>query len=176
MPNKKTKIKQSEQLTEDPLLLAGEVAQRSSLVSIEMISGAFGRKEGKIESKGLDIHSHQDFSRVGERLAATVHFAVMLNPPFVDDAENSKDAIRVEGDFKLVYIIRDLDSIPEPAFERFAKINGVYNSWPYWREFVHSAISRMNFPGLVMPVLTIGRAIMLAGFGQSPRPKSDRQT
>jgi len=42
----------------------------------------------------------------------------------------------------------------------FARTNGIYNAWPYWREFVQNMIARMNLPPLVIPVFRL--------FGQAP--------
>ena len=35
--------------------------------------------------------------------------------------------------------------------QAFADANGIYNAWPYWREFVQSATARMGLPPLMVP-------------------------
>ena len=37
--------------------------------------------------------------------------------------------------------------------EAFCAMNGVFNAWPYAREFVQSSMARMNLPALVLPVM-----------------------
>lgn len=55
-----------------------------------------------------------------------------------------------------------LDS-PPPADARddllsaFAKVNGVYNAWPYLREVVQNTCARMNLPPMVLPVFRVIR-------------------
>jgi preprotein translocase subunit SecB len=39
--------------------------------------------------------------------------------------------------------------------QEFAKVNGVYNAWPYLREIVHSTTLRMGIPPLMLPLFRI---------------------
>ena len=36
----------------------------------------------------------------------------------------------------------------------FGKINGIFNIWPYWREYVQSSISRIGLPPVAIPLMT----------------------
>jgi hypothetical protein len=48
------------------------------------------------------------------------------------------------------------ESTPEER-QAFADLNGVFNAWPYFREFVQSATVRMGLPAFVVPVLRLNR-------------------
>lgn len=48
-------------------------------------------------------------------------------------------------------------------FESFAKINGVYNAWPYLRNTIHDVTARLGIPPVVLPVYRVPR-------GQQARP------
>lgn len=39
--------------------------------------------------------------------------------------------------------------------EAFARINAVFNAWPYWRELVQSTVVRMGFPSPHVPLLRV---------------------
>jgi len=39
--------------------------------------------------------------------------------------------------------------------DMFANVNGVFNCWPYWREFVQNITTRMGLPSLIVPLLKI---------------------
>jgi hypothetical protein len=52
---------------------------------------------------------------------------------------------RVPGDFKA----------SKAELASFAKFNGVYNAWPYFREYVQTTTQRMNLPPVIMPVFRI---------------------
>lgn len=43
----------------------------------------------------------------------------------------------------------------EASLGAFARINGIYNAWPYFREVVQSTVSRMGLPPLVIPVYRV---------------------
>ena len=47
----------------------------------------------------------------------------------------------------------------EKQFAAFAKYNGVFNAWPYWREFVQSMTARLNLPPLTLPVFRFGNTL-----------------
>jgi hypothetical protein len=63
--------------------------------------------------------------------------------------------ITINAAFVIVYLF------PNPAPEEWAKEwlalvghkQAVYHAWPYWREFVQSATSRMGLPVLRMPLI-----------------------
>jgi hypothetical protein len=40
----------------------------------------------------------------------------------------------------------------------FAGLNGVFNAWPYFREFLQSATTRMGIPQFVLPVFRVRKA------------------
>ena len=50
-------------------------------------------------------------------------------------------------------------SAPTPAqadLDAFAKVNGVYNAWPYLREIVQSTTMRMGIAPLMLPMFRVG--------------------
>lgn len=73
------------------------------------------------------------------------------------DADNKKRepfAI-IQASFLLVYSAESLEDITQENIDKFAELNGIYNSWPYWREFVQNTIARMNLPPLTIPVFRL---------------------
>ncbi len=56
------------------------------------------------------------------------------------------------------YPPRDLPDAEEvqKAMESFAKINGVYNAWPYFREILQNLSIRMCIPPITVPLLQLG--------------------
>ncbi len=75
-------------------------------------------------------------------------------------AENALPLAEVEVELSLEY---PLDSLPpgerrDELFEAFAKVNGVYNSWPYLREVVQNTFARMALPPIVLPVYRVTKA------------------
>lgn len=73
---------------------------------------------------------------------------------FNEDSED-RAVITVDATFVLTYLLEDFDGIRKSGYQQFADMNGVYNAWPYWREFVQTTIARMGLPALVLPVFRI---------------------
>lgn len=81
--------------------------------------------------------------------------------------DNAQEALRIEALFVVDYSVPSLGGLKKQNFDAFGQMNGVYNVWPYWREFVQSMTVRMGLPPLTVPVFR-----PLAG-GGSQRPKGD---
>jgi hypothetical protein len=65
--------------------------------------------------------------------------------------------IVIDATFALTYKIDNFEGLTQKGFEQFANLNGIYNAWPYWREFVQNTIIRMGLPSLSIPVFRIVR-------------------
>lgn len=75
------------------------------------------------------------------------------------NASESRTLLQIQACFLASYVIEsaDSDAVTPKQIEAFGKINGVYNIWPYWRELVQSATTRMALPPLTLQVLRIAR-------------------
>lgn len=71
------------------------------------------------------------------------------------EQKNENSFLRIEATFLLLYSITSIEDLDDRAFSSFAELNGVYNAWPYWREFVQNITSRMQLPTLTIPVFRI---------------------
>ena len=69
-----------------------------------------------------------------------------------DDEELLAD---IHGSFELAYLIPQEERFSSDAFAAFGHVNSVFNSWPYWRELVHSSLARMSMPMLTIPVYRV---------------------
>ncbi len=69
--------------------------------------------------------------------------------------KTSKPVLTIDASFVLTYQIDSFAGLTQRGFEQFANLNGIYNAWPYWREFVQNVIGRMGLPPLTMPVFRI---------------------
>jgi hypothetical protein len=71
------------------------------------------------------------------------------------EAKTREPAILIDASFILAYKIKDFKGLTKKGFEQFANLNGIYNAWPYWREFVQNTIVRMGLLSLSIPVFRI---------------------
>lgn len=66
-----------------------------------------------------------------------------------------KQIIGIASEFLLTYTISGFEGLTDEGIKEFGNLNGVFNAWPYWREFVQNTIARMNLPPLTIPVFRI---------------------
>jgi len=72
-----------------------------------------------------------------------------------EEEKSEKPSIAIEAEFLLIYELDNCEDIKQDSIEAFGRVNGIYNAWPYWREFVQSTIARMGLPNLTIPVFRL---------------------
>jgi hypothetical protein len=82
------------------------------------------------------------------RVLVIPHFKLEAFPS--DKTRRDCDIV-IEADFVLIYAVGTLEGITQKNLDVFGQINGVFNAWPYWREFVQSTTTRMGLPPLTIP-------------------------
>ena len=82
--------------------------------------------------------------------------------------KTQEPVLTIGASFVLTYQIDSFAGLTQEGFEQFANLNGIYNAWPYWREFVQNIIGRMGLPPLTMPVFRIVQT--------PPKEKTGRKT
>jgi preprotein translocase subunit SecB len=106
-------------------------------------------------------------SRVGDEHSVTIdcqvktqadrkNHCILVFPRFKLEAFPSNKTKRncdvvIEAEFVLVYAVDSLEGIKQKNLDVFGQTNGVFNAWPYWREFVQSITTRMGLPPLTLP-------------------------
>jgi hypothetical protein len=69
--------------------------------------------------------------------------------------EKGGSEVKVGAAFELQYEHPDAHELTEDDIESFGAVNGLYNAWPYWREFLQNMTSRMGLPALIAPVFRV---------------------
>ncbi|MCB9745678.1 MAG: hypothetical protein H6740_24100 [Alphaproteobacteria bacterium] len=81
----------------------------------------------------------------------------------VPDAEDPSPLMSLDACYQIHYA-RPAEFTPsQDELEEFARRNGVFNAWPYWRELSHSIYGKMNLPFPPMPVFRVGMVPQHAG-------------
>ncbi|MGB2984449.1 MAG: hypothetical protein WBE26_01090 [Phycisphaerae bacterium] len=81
---------------------------------------------------------------------------IQVRPRFIlvaryDDASDD-ELLRIEAMFLLHYRVPSFEGLRKANLDAFGEVNGLYNAWPYWREFVQATTVRMGLPPLTMPI------------------------
>jgi hypothetical protein len=131
------------------------VSNRIQLVSVCLIEGFFRRNQG-IEGVAPEIRQRRSVeAHVDEKVfKLQVATRLVLNA-FPEGSESENSFMEIEARFLLTYSIDSLEDLTKEHFDAFGEYNGIFNVWPYWREFVQSSTVRMGLPPLTVPVYRI---------------------
>ena len=94
-----------------------------------------------------------DVDRQKNRFCVRPIFTLTANKNSPDGA--ALNVLSIEATFALIYSVESLDEFEDASLIAFAWTNGVFNAWPYWREFVQSTVSRMGLPAITIPVFRV---------------------
>lgn len=85
-----------------------------------------------------------------QKLSFVVEYKITAKRPSGRESE-----VELGCAFELLYSIPDEVKPTQEEIQAFADTNVVYNSWPYWREFVQNTITRMGLPPLTLPLFRV---------------------
>lgn len=63
--------------------------------------------------------------------------------------------VRIDAEHEVNYRYPVDFSIKADQLEHFARVNAIYNAWPFWREFVQSMMLRQGLPPFVLPLMKV---------------------
>lgn len=148
--------------------LVAVIANKSQIQNIVVKSGSFRR-----EFTEKELPTHVDY-RVSvenafdkEKKTISVQISFIALAKYTPSDEDEKAPITIAADFVLSYVLDSIEGVQTEHVDAFAGINGVYNAWPYWREYVQSTSVRLGLPALTLPLMT-GNALQKLYEQQSP--------
>ena len=89
------------------------------------------------------------------------------------DLEPQNMPLFVCAEFHVTYSAESLQGLDSDHLQAFGVQTGLFNVWPYWREFVASVTSRMGFPPLTIPLLSFSQ-LQEPAATHTPRKTSPR--
>jgi len=86
-------------------------------------------------------------------------------------AKTEEPALEAHVEIELRYGYPERTEFRKDELEAFASLNGVFNAWPYFREYLQSVTTRMGLPPFVLPVFRVKRSPRPSSEGEKPRPR-----
>ena len=153
----------------DPLKIVSKVSQSTHLDGVRLLRGSFHvervAEPSTANPAGLGTSFSFEQSIESDHLLSRVSIALdvqQLGPP-------PRHFVSVKATIELSY--KMAAKFAEDELEAFAKINGIYHAWPYWREFVQSATTRAGLPPLTLHPIQAGEAMVMAGYAPPAEAK-----
>ena len=159
---------------ERSMAAALDVAARVELVEVRLVESHCAMTMAAVQpgaklvtQLSRDVHTTLD--RKGRCLAVLPAFQVSAR---IEGTGAKTPDVMIKARFLLTYALANVTGLRKANCQHFGAHNGVYNAWPFWREFVQSATARMGLPVLTLPVYRIGM-LPTSGTRKSARePKS----
>lgn len=153
---------------------AKPVSDRVQILEIRLLESRAEQKRfdedlPKRLTQQIGIETHVDKDR--SLLSVFPHFMLVVKR---HEGSPEELLVRIEARFALTYTLASQENLSEENYEAFGQRNGVYNAWPYWREFVQSTTVRMGLPALTLPVYRVGISKLQQEAALPPAKKTKR--
>jgi hypothetical protein len=139
----------------DVLKRLGPIISNAKLQDIRLVESsckAFAHDLSEAAEVDVRINSSaKAILRAAGLFSVLADLEVMLLPA----GSSPPDGARVAARFEVRYQIPQNLQIHEGLLDEFARVNGVFNAWPYWREFVQNTLVRMGLPPLTLPLYRV---------------------
>ena len=132
------------------------VAEKAILEEIILFDAQINRDPLGMPPKELTLEHNFSTKILPYEKDKTI-LSVLCNFRVAAFSRKSPDKIimNIEASFCTSYVLKPIGDFDPDDIEHFSKINPIYNTWAYWREFVQSMTTRMGFPALTVPLLKI---------------------
>lgn len=164
MADKKTDKKQTVDPADDLPRLSEPVAAVVEIVDVRLFSSAvqLGEPEGEVE---LSVRHRARVRRHDQDSTCVRVFADFVveeaaasgdaGEPGVAGAGPGAERLHIAASFRLDYRVPDAGVFTDEQLSAFGQVNGVYNAWPFWREYVYSTMARLGLPPMTLPVFRV---------------------
>lgn len=136
--------KKTQSTSPEDLALASQVARRVQISSIKLVEAELSCSDGGSVSDEVSI-SYGTTTNVDAKISVVT----VLMKTSVSDENN---VVNIDATFRATYSVESTDGLTQECFDAFGSLNGLFNIWPFWREFVHNTTLRMGLPALTLPV------------------------
>lgn len=114
---------------------------------------------GKLAADSTGLVANVD---LGFRLTATPEPGQDIPPELVHKETGRVILAYVKASFAITYTLRDGPALTDADVHEFCSVNAIHNAWPFWREFVTTALTRSGLHGVPVP------PFMIQGGGPPP--------
>jgi hypothetical protein len=146
---------------EDPKALRPKVSPkqyREFLKGVELLGIIVKESQARRLADSIDLSRRVDLNtsdrtefRMTDGSTCIVQHHYDLSMNFTGEKER---LLEIQCTFELA--LRVANPMTKDYFDVFAMVNLPLNTWPYFREFVHSTVSRMGLPPVILPLVKRG--------------------
>lgn len=135
--------------------LAAAIAPHVQILEVKMLESTWKRRlvDDKLPGQiRMDYKAQAKADNEKKRIEVCATFEVNGQYEGEERSEPTSVPFRIQAAFQLIYSVNSPIALSEEHIAAFGEFNGIYNAWPYWREYVQSTTVRMGLPPMVVPV------------------------
>lgn len=124
----------------------------------QALAGTFRTGNGQVDCRETEVE--QDNVRSTIRTCAfTSNFEFAYTRPSEANAPRSDGEIeksllaQITAEITVDYLFNDQEFPDAESLQKWGLSNVLVHAWPYWREFCHATLLRMNLPVTLIPML-----------------------
>jgi hypothetical protein len=142
----------------NPMELAAPISARVTIQGIMLVESNLRRTPDTLGTRSK-LRVNIKVANVSYRIETESGKLIVL-PTFELSAEREIDSedppfLSIRASFALEYTVESINDFGDENIRAFAETNGIFNAWPYWREYVQSTSARMGFPVMTIPVFRV---------------------
>lgn len=137
------------------------VAPHAMIGPIRLTDAAFGLEPFRAQppESNYGIGTLLQFSPAADSNRVRIRYQFRSPAPHQGEPQ---EVVYVVATYLTEYKIASKANLDAQSIEHFCRINGVFNTWPYWREFVQATLQRLSLPPLTLPLLVLPKAVEMA--------------
>lgn len=143
------------------------------LESVRLVESTVETKVRSAKETG-DIDIKFDMSAKATPLVDGTFYVLAKADLNIVQRKDKKLAVSVQIAYELKYNLPPDFKANKKDLNKFAQINGIFNVWPYWREYIQSVFERMNLPSIVLPVYRLNTPSTLGAIPSEKKASSTR--
>lgn len=82
---------------------------------------------------------------------------IQMDTQLKEGEEEKHLVVEISARITVDYLIEVPETPPQEKLEQWASNNALLHCWPYWREFCHSTLLRMNLPITMIPMMEVNQ-------------------
>lgn len=144
---------------DDKIKLVEAVAEQVEIANVRLIDSQVFRPkdiESLPKELGAGHKSETEIDRENKKIWVEASFFFSAH----NSEEDQEDPpIGAHATFLVIYDLPNIHEFKDDAIRAFGHANGVYNAWPFWREYVYSTLARMALPPVTLPVFRFNEGL-----------------
>jgi hypothetical protein len=135
-----------------------EMAKWFDPTSFHMIDGEFRVLDGNVECRKQDIPGVDGQSSTQKLCLFTTRFEfryTIHDETKKDTKDGQVEVAKISADVAADYLFTGDEFPVDEELHKWGQSNVLLHTWPYWREFCHNSLCRMQLPVTLMPLLNM---------------------